>query len=177
RLAGLLSPAGPWAIRQRIDTGDPGRAGRIARQAVEGGCDALHLCFDHLAWHGEDPSTLDATGENRDLYAFDAGLGGCAIYSPADLATVLRDIDVGRTAIALTAGAAALPALAALLALADERGTPRAALRIEAGLDPLHELLRAEPRGRDLPTLLEECREALSMTLGEAGVVPLAVHG
>lgn len=172
--AALRRPGQPWAIRERIAAGDPGRAGELAQAALQGGAQELLVTLDLLGQLGLDPLAPARTG---DMASHMAGSAGCAIYHQQALAQVLEHVDIGRVPLAFEARSASLVVLAFLLNEAERRGVDPQSLRVDLGMDPLHEILFLEPAGTGAEHLLRECSDALAFCSGQAPHIrPIAVH-
>ena len=111
-----------WEIRQLHAQPDPVAANGEIRADLSGGAQSLVLRLDQGA---------RCLSEDRH------GKDGLVIRRVDDLAEALAGVNLARTAITLQAGAAALPAAALFLALADRRGVDPAVLTGNLGFDPL----------------------------------------
>lgn len=174
--ASLLRRARPRAVRQLIDAATPSAARRLVEQSLRGGAEQLLIRLDRLVHAGIDPLTYDPGWEEIDIFEHDAGSDGCAIYHLSALETVLESVDMSSTRVAFDAGAGSLPLLCMLFAIAERRGLVPSDLRIELGLDPIHELTRGAPVGHSHHDLLDEISIAVGNTAELPHFVPLAVH-
>lgn len=173
-LAALLRPRRPWAVRERIAASDPARAGELARAALQGGAEQLLVSLDLLGQLGLDPLAPARTG---DIAGQMAGSAGCAIYHQEGMQLVLKDVDLAKVPVAIEARSASLAVLAFLLHETRRRGMDPAELRVELGMDPLHEILFLEPTGSGPKHLLRECSDVLAFCADQApGVHPIAIH-
>lgn len=109
---GAVTTAG-WEIRQEFTHPDPTVCAEEIREDLERGVDSILI-------------TLDPTGA-----------AGVAVRSLDDLDTVLKHVDLKRTAVALKAGARFAPAAALLEALWERRGVRATEARGAYGADPV----------------------------------------
>jgi methylmalonyl-CoA mutase len=123
-----------WQIRQDCLLATPEQVNAALRDSLARGANALCIRLDNAARAGMDGDWPEAV----DL----AGRGGCTISSINGLRIALADIDLSRYPITLRTGGAALPFLAMLIALADERGIRRGDLIGSVEFDPVRILLR-----------------------------------
>ena len=105
----------PWQIRQDILHEDLGEANRLARNALDGGAEAIGF-------------TLDVGGK--------AGRG-VPVRTAADLGRLLAGIDLGSVPLHLDAGRTSGEALAMLLETAKAPGTASASLNGSLAYPPL----------------------------------------
>jgi len=169
-----LLPERPWAVRERIAAGDPARAGELAKAALEGGAEELLVTLDLLGQLGLDPLSPTHSG---DIASHMAGAAGSAIYHQQSMALVLADVDIARVPLGFEARSAGLVVLAFLLNEARQRGVDPTELRVDLGMDPLHEILFLEPAGSGPEQLLRECSDVLAFCADQApGIRPIAVH-
>ena len=117
---GDAAPANAFRIRHDLDGPDLAAAAAQAADALARGATDLGL-------------RLDAAG---------GVLRGLPLHRPDALARVLADVDLAATPLHLTGGPAALPLLAFLLAVADDRGTAPDRLAGSLDYDPAAALLR-----------------------------------
>lgn len=172
----LLRQPRARAIRQLIDSATPAIAQQLVEQSLERGADELLIRLDRLGRAGIDPLTFDPGWEDFELYDHDAGTDGCSIYHLQALASVLDPIDLTKTTVAFDAGAASIPLLCMLFRIATQRGIDPQLLRIELGLDPIHELTCGAPVGSTHESLLDEISIATGNTANLPSFIPLAVH-
>lgn len=166
-VANLLTPTGPWKIRQRIDAPTPEMAARQCRQALEGGADELLIRLDRLARHGVDPGILADSDDIAEKVQSEPGEGGCAIYHLGALEQVLADVDLSQTRVAFDAGAGSFAVHDMLRVIAKKRGHS-GKLNVELGLDPMGELARGPSNSPVIPELMG--------WLGAEDATPLAIH-
>ncbi|MHC4896583.1 MAG: methylmalonyl-CoA mutase family protein [Planctomycetota bacterium] len=173
-IAALLRPPRPWAIRERVAAGDPARAGELARAAVEGGAEELLVVLDLLGQLGLEPL---APTQSADMASHMAGSAGIALCHQEDMAVVLAGVDIAKVPLAIEARSSGLVVLAFLLNEAKRRGIDPSQLRVDLGLDPLHETLFLEPAGSGPEHLLRECSNALAFCAEQApGIRPIGIH-
>jgi methylmalonyl-CoA mutase len=173
---GLLRKPRARAIRQLIDSATPAMARQLVEQSLERGADELLIRLDRLGRAGIDPLTFDPGWEDFELYDHDAGTDGCSIYHLQALTSVLGPVDLTKTTVAFDAGAASIPLLCMLLRIATQQGIDPQLLRIELGLDPIHELTCGAPVGSTHETLLDEISIACGNTASFPSFIPIAVH-
>lgn len=131
-LAGVLPT---WQVRQDCLLAAPEEVNAALRDGIARGQTALGIRLDNAARQGLDGDAPEA----RDL----AGRSGCTLSSINGLRIALQDIDLDKYPVTLRTGAAALPVLAMLLALADERGIDRRVLTGSVECDPVRELAKS----------------------------------
>jgi methylmalonyl-CoA mutase len=160
RGADPISTADGWQHCQRCDHPDPAAANQALLADLAGGTNAVWLQLDRAARRGADVATPAAEALIGD--------GGVAAYGAGNLARVLDGVDLDAIAVTLDAGANALPAAAALLALLRERGADAARARLHFCADPLAALARdgALPQSlqaaeRELALLAAHCKQTL----------------
>lgn len=132
-----------WEVRQTYAHPSIEATSGEILEDLAGGVTGLHVCLHAALRAGADADEPAA----RPL----VGVQGVAVSTTRDLDRLLTGVDLGKVAIALDAGANAIPAAAALIAVAKERGVPTSALRGTLCADPLGALARD---GR-LPTSLD----------------------
>ena len=113
------APLAGWQIRQEYDDPRPSVCKEMIRQDLEHGVEALWLRL----------------GPRR----------GCRVLTIDELDELLGAVDLGATSISLDGGSDSLAVASGLLALAQRRGVPYAALDGGLGLDPIG-LLAGEGR-------------------------------
>lgn len=123
-----------WQIRQDCVLAAPEDVNAALRDGIARGQSALAIRLDNAARAGLDGDHEDA----REM----AGRGGCTISSINGLRIALQDIDISRYPITIRTGASALPMLAMLIALADERGVSRHVLTGGVEFDPIRDLVK-----------------------------------
>ncbi|MEE9128161.1 MAG: methylmalonyl-CoA mutase family protein [Planctomycetota bacterium] len=172
-VAALLRSPEP-RIRERIAAGDPAKAGELAKAGLQGGAQELLFHLDLLGQLGLDPL---AHAQSGDMASHMAGSAGIAIYHQDDLEVILAGIDLAKVPLAFEARSAGVVVLAFLLNEARRRGVDPGQLRVDLGLDPLHETLFLEPAGSGPEHLLRECSDALAFCADDApGIRAVAVH-
>jgi methylmalonyl-CoA mutase len=128
-----VRPSG-WDLRQEYADADPAIANRAILEDLEGGVDSLAIRFDLAARNGFDPDDSAA--------ATFAGRDGIMAYNVNDLDALLSGVELASVAISLEAGAAFLPAAAAMVALWRRRGVSSARFVGALNADPLGVLAR-----------------------------------
>jgi methylmalonyl-CoA mutase len=131
-LSGVL-PA--WQIRQDCLLASPEEVNSAIRDGIARGQTAVGIRLDNAArkgLDGDDPTARDIVGQ-----------GGCTISSINGLRIALQDIDFERHPVTIRTGSAALPVLAMLIALADERRVNRRFLTGGVECDPLRDLAKS----------------------------------
>ena len=132
-LLGIAPVPRAWRGVARVQGPDPAWASARARVAVAQGADELWI----------------EAGPDHGVHTLTAG----------DLALVLSQVDLVTTGLALEPGGNAMALTAALVAVADARGVPRAALRGGLGVDPLGRLARTGSLLTGLAGAMAEARE------------------
>jgi methylmalonyl-CoA mutase len=133
----------PWRVTQELPHATADAFNEAVRADLERGQTAVALPLDRATRLGLDPDAADPE---------EVGAGGVSVATLDELARALDGIDLGAVPLRVTAGAAGLPVLGFLVALARRRGTDPARLRGILAADPLGELAR---RGT-LPGSLED---------------------
>src|SRR6516162_3549925 len=105
-----------WDLRQEHAHPDLGTTNRAILEDLQGGVTSLLLRLDLAARNGLDPDDPAA--------AELAGRDGLMAYQADDLAAVLAGVHLDLVGVTLEAGAAFLPAAAALVALWRRQGVP-----------------------------------------------------
>lgn len=127
--------AAGWLRCTRIDAPDV-EAARAALEAdLRGGCDAVWLELDALAWLGAGPP--DPAGDRARR---SGGAAGVPVGSPEALAELLGPVDLERTAVFLHAGVGSFLAATFALPALRLRGADPARARLFLGIDPIGEL-------------------------------------
>ncbi|MCA8954889.1 MAG: hypothetical protein KDC87_02385 [Planctomycetes bacterium] len=164
--------------RQRIDAADPELCGVLCADALADGTEQVLLRFDHLVRHGVDPGTL-GDGDERDLFAFEAGFEGCAAYTNEAIQRALGPLDPTASVLALDPGAAAPAVATMLLECAAARGWSRDALQLELGADPIHDWVAGGRPIRGTPGehVARVVRDSVDVLAAAPRTVPLAAHG
>lgn len=146
---------GGWDVRARIAAPDPALAARIVADELGHGARSLWITFDRSLRGGSDPDLAARSGPVTPV-------DGVLAAQVEALDALLARVDLQQVAIDLDAGSSALPAAAALVALARRRGLAPAVLRGACGADPLG-TLAAEGR---LPCALERLLQQLADLAG-----------
>jgi methylmalonyl-CoA mutase len=123
-----------WDLRQEHAHPDLDAANQAILEDLQGGVTSLLLRLDLAARNGLDPDTPAA--------AELAGRDGLMAYHVADLDRVLAGVHLDMIGVTLEAGAAFLPAAAALVALWRRRGVSAEQARGAFNADPLAVLAR-----------------------------------
>jgi methylmalonyl-CoA mutase N-terminal domain/subunit len=110
-----------WTMRQYAGFGTASESNERFRMLLAQGQTGLSIAFDLPTQMGYDSDHPKAQGE--------VGRVGVAIDSLDDMRCLLRDIPLDRVSTSMTINATAAILLAMYVAIADERGTPRAQLR------------------------------------------------
>jgi methylmalonyl-CoA mutase N-terminal domain/subunit len=110
-----------WTMRQYAGFGTAEESNRRYRYLLEKGQTGLSVAFDLPTQMGFDSDHARAAGE--------VGRVGVAIDSLADMRTLLADLPLDKVSTSMTINATAPMLLALYVAVAEERGVPRAALR------------------------------------------------
>lgn len=127
-----VSPS--WQIRQDCNLAAPEDVNTALRDGLARGQTAIGIRLDNAARQGIDGDVPEA----EQL----AGRGGCTLTSINGLRIALQDIDLEKHPVTMRTGSSALPVLAMLIALADERGISRRMLTGAVELDPVRELVK-----------------------------------
>jgi len=123
-----------WDLRQEHAHPDLGTTNQAILEDLQGGVTSLLLRLDAAARNGYDPDDPAAT----EL----AGRDGIMAYHVDDLDTALAGVHLDMVGVTLEAGAAFMPAAAALVALWRRRGVPSAQVRGAFNADPFAVLVR-----------------------------------
>lgn len=130
----LGSTASGWDLRQEHAHPDLEIANRAILDDLQGGVSSVLLRLDAAACNGLDPDDPAA----KEL----VGHHGIAAYRADDLDAALADVQLNVIAVALDAGAAFLPAAAALVSIWQRREVPADEARGAFNADPLAALAR-----------------------------------
>lgn len=147
-----------WVLCPRHDHPDPAVVAAAAAADVAGGAGGLWLALDAVArqaLRADDPA------------AKRLGRGGIAAHSLAGLDAALAGVELGGLTLLLDAGANALPAAAALLALLERRGVDPAGERLLFAADPLAALAADGALPAALPALEEQMAALAAHCAGE----------
>lgn len=159
----------PWQIRQDCLLEAPESVNGALRDGLARGQNAVAIRLDNAARRGLDGDHPDAA----DL----AGVGGCTMSSINGLRIALADIDFNKFPISIRTGTSALPVLAMLLALAEERGLSRLVLVGGVECDPLRDLIKAGRNRAPLDHLYREMADMVSYCARECpGIRPVMVN-
>lgn len=123
--------AKPWSICQELSTATPAELNAAALADLQRGQTALGIVLDGPTTRG-----LDVDQAAKD----EVGVGGTSLCCLDDLRQALVEIDLAQTPLHIHAGATALPILAHIVALLEEREAPLESLSGCVGADPLGEL-------------------------------------
>ena len=123
-----------WDLRQEHAHPDLQIANQAILDDLQGGVTSLLLRLDLSARNGRDPDSADA--------AELAGRDGMMVYHVDDFDAALNDVHLHMVSVTLEAGAAFLPAAAALVALWRRRNVPSDKVRGAFNADPLAVLAR-----------------------------------
>src|SRR5450432_3723009 len=110
----------PWTMRQYAGFGTAAESNRRYKFLLASGQTGLSVAFDLPTQMGRDGDHPLARGE--------VGRPGGAILAPGDLHVLLDGLPLDRVSTAMTINATAATLLCLYIAVADERGIPRAAL-------------------------------------------------
>lgn len=113
--------AAPWLIRTYAGFGDAAQTNERFRENLAKGQTGLSVAFDLPTQNGYDPDHPLAAGE--------VGGTGVAVSHLGDMRRLFEGLDLGRINTSMTINATAPWLYALYLAVADERGVPRTALR------------------------------------------------
>lgn len=117
-----------WDIRQEFRESDPAVANREILHDLKLGVTSVSLRLDDAVRNGEGPD------------AATAGEGGVLVHDLAALEETLAGVDLAKVPVAIEAGAAFLPAAAALIAAWKKQGVVGDAVKGGFGADPLAQL-------------------------------------
>ncbi len=122
-----------WTMREYAGFGTAEQANRRFRYLLEQGNEGLSVAFDLPTQMGYDSDARLARGE--------VGRVGVAISSLEDMRTLLAGLPLDRVSTSMTINATAAILLAAYVAVAEESGVPRHALRGTVQNDILKEYI------------------------------------
>ena len=122
-----------WTMRQYAGYGTAEDSNRRYRYLLSLGQTGLSVAFDLPTQMGYDSDHPRALGE--------VGRAGVAISSIEDMERLLADIPLDRVSLSMTINATAMVLLALVIAVADRRGIPRAALSGTVQNDVLKEYI------------------------------------
>lgn len=109
-----------WTMRQYAGFGTAAESNQRYRYLLERGQTGLSVAFDLPTQMGYDPDDAMAMGE--------VGKVGVSIASVEDMHTLMRDLPLDKVSVSMTINATATTLLAYVVAVAQERGIPAAAL-------------------------------------------------
>jgi methylmalonyl-CoA mutase N-terminal domain/subunit len=109
-----------WTMRQYAGFGTAAESNKRYHYLLKHGQTGLSVAFDLPTQMGRDPDHALARGE--------VGRVGVSIASLEDMRTLLDGLPLGEVSTSMTINATASTLLALYVAVADERGVPRAAL-------------------------------------------------
>jgi methylmalonyl-CoA mutase len=121
----------PWLVAQAGDCRSIEQFNNALREDLRRGQTAIVLSLDAASRAGLDPDTAPKERVGHD---------GLSLATLADLRAALDGIDLSRYPILARTGGSAVPLVAMLIALAEERGTDIGDLAGCIGIDPLGEL-------------------------------------
>src|SRR5690606_24280545 len=122
-----------WTMRQYAGFGTAAESNRRYRYLLAQGGKGLSVAFDLPTQMGRDSDHPVARGE--------VGRVGVAIDSIEDMRVLFDEIPLGEISTSMTINATAATLLALYVAVADERGIPRAALEGTIQNDVLKEYI------------------------------------
>lgn len=152
----------PWKICQELTLATPSEFNAEARYDLARGQTALNIVVDRPTRLGCDPTEASAD---------EVGCRGVSLATVHDVATLLDEIDLTRTAILCPAGATALPLLALFAAaLSGEPGRAGQLATLDAciGSDPLGELAREGHLGVSLATAYSCLHQTTAWAIAKA---------
>lgn len=144
---GYLS--GLWTIAQQLDAKTPAELNKIQKYELLKGTRAISFALDTATLKGID--CPDKAGQ-------DFADKGVSMATLADLRVALKDVDFEKFEFSLYCGSSNIAFLAALAALAEERGINLTALKGAVAADPIGELVA----DGSLPRSLEEYYDELA---------------
>lgn len=109
-----------WTMRQYAGFGSAVESNQRYRQLLEAGQTGLSVAFDLPTQMGRDPDHALSLGE--------VGRTGVSIANIDDMRVLLDGLPLDRVSVSMTINATAATLLSLLVAVADERGIPRAQL-------------------------------------------------
>ena len=109
-----------WTMRMFAGFGTPEDTNARFKEILRSGGGGLSTAFDMPTLMGRDSDDPRSEGE--------VGKGGVAVDTIADMADLFADIDLAQVSTSMTINCAAPILLAMYVAVAEEHGTPRAAL-------------------------------------------------
>lgn len=145
-------PTRPWLIETRCSQAAPAVLRQALAEELAQGATALRLHCDTQLAAGADPSAGTTAPD------------GALVCSAADLAEILADVALDRVALSFESGAAALAMAAALVTVAEHRGTPLTALCGNLGCDPLGHLAHTGALAAGVEASLAELAELAAFT-------------
>jgi methylmalonyl-CoA mutase len=118
----------PWRVSQELADASPALLNQAARNDLERGQTELNVLLDQAGQAG-----LDADAAKMEQ----VGRGGVSISSGEDIAKMLEGVAIDKIPIYIQAGAMALPVLALLVSVTNDRKVPLGKLSGCVGMDPL----------------------------------------
>ncbi|MDX2175066.1 MAG: methylmalonyl-CoA mutase family protein [Candidatus Sumerlaeia bacterium] len=165
----LSGVAPSWQIRQDCVLPAPEDVNGAIRDGLARGEKAIAFRLDNAARQGFDGDQPEA----RDF----AGRGGCTVSSINGLRIALADLDLERYPVTIRTGTSALPVLAMLLALAEERGIPKNALVGSVECDPVRDLLKNGHSRAPFELLFREMADMVAYCASRSpGIRPIMVN-
>lgn len=122
-----------WTMRMFAGFGTAEQTNERFRFLLSQGQTGLSTAFDMPTLMGYDSDAPLARGE--------VGVGGVAIDTVEDFRILFKDIPLDEVSVSMTINGPAIVALAYLIAVADERGIPRAKINGTLQNDPLKEFI------------------------------------
>jgi methylmalonyl-CoA mutase len=141
-----------WDVRQSIAHASPTRAALAVQGALAGEANSLELVLDGALVRGGDTLAGD----------------GIAITTLAELERVLHEVQIGKLQIALSAGVATIPTVAALAILAEKQTGKASALSGCFGADPVGRLAADGSLPSSLEAALSQASELALWAVGNA---------
>lgn len=155
------NPAGyihtPWTIAQRCDAKTIKEANAVVAHELEKGSTAISITTDTLTRQGLNPTLNDSFAD-----------AGVSLATAKDVTALLADLPIDTTEIELFGGASALPLLAALDLVCEERAIDTKKLSGAVTADPIGTLLVDGQLPRPLDELYDEMAHATAWAEKEA---------
>lgn len=159
----------PWWVSQEFPYGDPQTANAALVSDIERGQTAAYFPLDAAARLGLDPDKADPS---------QVGSGGLSVSSIADLAVLLKGVDLTAVPVHIEADLGTPALLAMLVAYADREGVPADHLSGAVTTDPLGFLLREGSLPCSLGTAYDRMYDAAFwLSQNAPGLRSVAVRG
>ncbi len=155
----LGAALGGWDMRPEYAHPDIVITNRAILDDLEGGATSLHLRLDTAVGQGFDPDS-DASAEF-------SGQGGIIAYSIDDFDVALANVNLNMVGVTIDAGAAFLPAAAALAGLWQRRALSAKEARGAFNADPLAALARSGQLPVSSTAALESLADLAKWTVDE----------